>query len=879
MELIAQLGSGLELPTAARALRLGSRNNPDLWQWVPIIAGLFVGPASAISWPRGLQIATSWIIHLGQGVDYNGDLSGRRQLINRRLVAQTFNSPIGVTGMTPEKWNQVDEIFKLARLLPEDEQASFAIKACGIDGELLLEVNSLLAHSKQAGQGFLESGYLSSTDAHQGHPTAEKPILGDPESPRPAHEKETDPVQVVNSDVPNDLVEGYTILKELHRGGQGIVFQAVQQSTRRKVAIKVILQGPFASQSARRRFEREIHVIAQLKHPNIVEVFHSGVTKDHRQFCVMDYVRGVPLDRFVHDKGLTLESAIELFQKICDAVQYAHRHGVIHRDLKPSNILVDSEGNPKVLDFGLAKQLLDTDPSLVSVTGQVIGTLPYMSPEQTKGNPDEIDPRTDVYSLGVIFYEVLTGQFPYPVVGQVGEVLNHIVNTPPKPPSRVWREECGIRRRGKRRGRSINCPVDSEIETIVLRAIAKERDRRYQSAADLRNDLSRYLSGEALEAKRDSRLYLLHKAFNRHRTYVVVILVFALMIMTFVAYWHRKRIQNEAGEYYKTGLFHFDRGEFQDADNYFQLAEETWPNLEDFYPNYASLMNNMWQVTKSPVYRDRMRRYIRLAESEETPTSDLLNLKGVDLREQGDYRGAIDAHLEGTQLNPSNFANWVSLANCYATIAEYKNAENALLEASRIEGTSDKQVLWHNLLVVQLQLRSDSLSETMGEIPSFHNIDASLSLAKALALSLSKDDSARGDALRIALTACENLSGTRRADISGRAQRLLAIISLRNNDWNRARGAAEEAFHEEKSDCRAYSGMVLAVALWHSDQKSRCREVYQKAIDAWTGKIQSQSPSVTIVNGYLWVDSAQDFEDLKLEADVLFSRELGQQIP
>lgn len=329
--------------------------------------------------------------------------------------------------MTPEKWKQVDEVFKLASLLPEDEQATFAKNACGADSELLFEVNSLLAHGKHAGQGFLENGNSSSTQAHQLHPATEDARYGGPESPEPLRERRLDSVPIANSGVPIDLVEGYVILKELHRGGQGIVFQAVQQSTRRKVAIKVILQGPYASHNARRRFEREIQVIAQLKHPHIVEVFHSGVTKDHRQFCVMDYVRGVPLDRFVRENGLTLESAIELFLKVCDAVQYAHKHGVIHRDLKPSNILVDFEGSPKVLDFGLAKQLLDTDPSLVSLTGQVIGTLPYMSPEQTKGNPDEIDTRTDVYSLGVIFYEILTGQFPYPVVGQVAEVLHRAI--------------------------------------------------------------------------------------------------------------------------------------------------------------------------------------------------------------------------------------------------------------------------------------------------------------------------------------------------------------------------------------------------------------------------------------------------------------------
>ncbi|MFQ5507390.1 MAG: protein kinase, partial [Planctomycetota bacterium] len=163
-------------------------------------------------------------------------------------------------------------------------------------------------------------------------------------------------------------IEGYEITREIHRGGQGIVYQAIQRSTKRKVAIKVLLEGPYASDHARRRFEREIELVASLRHPNIIGIFHSGRTPDGRQFCVMDYVRGVPLDRYVHEKKLTLEAALGLFATVCEAVNYAHQKGVIHRDLKPSNILVDTDGVPKVLDFGLAKMVGGPEGSLVSVT-------------------------------------------------------------------------------------------------------------------------------------------------------------------------------------------------------------------------------------------------------------------------------------------------------------------------------------------------------------------------------------------------------------------------------------------------------------------------------------------------------------------------------
>jgi len=318
-----------------------------------------------------------------------------------------------------------------------------------------------------------------------------------------------------------DFLPGYRVTREIHRGGQGVVFQATQRSTRREVAIKIMREGPLASERERARFERESQILAQLKHPNIVTVHDSGVAAGVA-YIVMDYIAGQPLDRHVaqdalapaRHEGERLRRRVELFAKTCEAVQAAHLRGVTHRDLKPGNILVDNGGEPHVVDFGLAKQSLgsatDAGSSAaaeLTQTGQFVGSFPWASPEQAEGRAD-LDVRTDVYSLGVILYHLLTGEFPYRVTGTLRDVLERIVSQPP------------------RRPRLHNPRLGDELETITLKCLAKDRERRYQTAGELARDLRRYLAGEAIEAKRDSLAYVARKLVARHRIPVAVALLF-----------------------------------------------------------------------------------------------------------------------------------------------------------------------------------------------------------------------------------------------------------------------------------------------------------------------------------------------------------------
>ena len=346
-------------------------------------------------------------------------------------------------------------------------------------------------------------------------------------------------------------IEGYEMVRELHRGGQGVVYEALQRSTKRKVAVKILLAGPYASKSARRRFEREIELVAQLKHPNIISIFDSGSTKEGLPYFAMDYIRGRPLHDFVREKKLSLEEALKLFSTVCEAVQYAHQRGVIHRDLKPSNIIVDAEGHPRVLDFGLAKLLAGPIETIVTVTQDVIGTLPYMSPEQAGGSPEEVDTRTDVYSLGVILYELLTGHFPYPVVGKMGDILKHIAETPPTPPTQNWTSDSGVSSRSQKRLRLGECPIDDDVQTIILKALSKERERRYQSAGEVARDIGHYLKDDPIEARRDSGWYIASKVFRKHRFAITlsgafVTAVFAVSVWLSILYSEAESLRGAA---------------------------------------------------------------------------------------------------------------------------------------------------------------------------------------------------------------------------------------------------------------------------------------------------------------------------------------------
>jgi hypothetical protein len=391
------------------------------------------------------------------------------------------------------------DLFDQAVNLPPAQQRALLDAACAEDRGLRAELEQLLAQDarlqKDQGADFLRSPLLRATLPPP--PAADPaPLPGEPALPA--------------------QLGRYRILRLLGEGGMGAVYEAEQDNPRRKVALKVIRPGLLSPQLLK-RFGKEAQILGRLHHPGIASVYEAGLAEDGRPFFAMELIAGLPLDAFAYLQSLAAPARLELMARVCDAVQHAHEHGVIHRDLKPSNILVDETGQPKVLDFGVA-HATDADLQTTSgrtESGQLLGTLSYMSPEQVAGDVAALDQRSDVYTLGVILFELLAGRLPYP--------LEHL---PLLEMARVIRE-----REPSRLG-SLDARFRGDVETIVGKALAKDKARRYASARELAADIRRYLASEPIQARPPSALYQLRKFARRHKALVGGVLgVFAALLV------------------------------------------------------------------------------------------------------------------------------------------------------------------------------------------------------------------------------------------------------------------------------------------------------------------------------------------------------------
>jgi serine/threonine protein kinase/Flp pilus assembly protein TadD len=407
--------------------------------------------------------------------------------------------------------SDVRRVFALACELHGAEREACLDEECAHDAGLRAAVERLLAHDD--------------ADAH-----LRESRLGGLRT-RLAAGSATDPS--ASADAPPERIGNFRILGELGRGGMGVVYRAAQSAPAREVALKVLAPG-FASPATLRRFSVEAEALGRLRHPGIAQIHEAGTYESPagpRPYLAMELVDGRPLIEWAHREKPSRSTRIEVLAKICDAVHHAHQKGLIHRDLKPSNVFVDSAGEVKVLDFGIAR-FTTTDearasgdsaanpsdlappPTLRTRTGEVLGTLAYMSPEQADGLLDRIDVRTDVYSIGVLAYELLGGRLPVEVRDEpITATLRRIVETEPAPLGQVERTLRG------------------DIETVVGKALRKEPERRYASAESLADDFRRILLHQPIEARPATATYIIARFARRHTSLVAGLLVAILAIV------------------------------------------------------------------------------------------------------------------------------------------------------------------------------------------------------------------------------------------------------------------------------------------------------------------------------------------------------------
>jgi tetratricopeptide (TPR) repeat protein len=376
--------------------------------------------------------------------------------------------------VTPERYRQVCEAFDRVMEAPAAERGARLAAACP-DAALRADVERLLADAEAARQ----SGFLAS-------PFAAAPL--------PAAEAAEDWV--------GRRIGPYEIRAVLGEGGMGRVFRAERVGGfRQQVAVKVVHPGRRTAQVLR-RFRNERQVLASLQHPHIAQLLDGGATDDGLPYFVMEYVEGIPIDAYCRETGASVRRQLELFLAVCSGVLHAHQKGVIHRDLKPSNILVESPGRVKIVDFGVAR-VSDADLRATAAhteVGQLVGTLAYMSPEQIAGDPGEIDTRSDVYALGVVCFELLTGRLPFDVRGQpLPEAVRLMTETEPR------RLGDGDRR------------LRGDLDTIAAKALQNDKARRYATASELAADVERFLRDEPIMARPPGALYRAGKFVRRHK--------------------------------------------------------------------------------------------------------------------------------------------------------------------------------------------------------------------------------------------------------------------------------------------------------------------------------------------------------------------------
>ena len=431
--------------------------------------------------------------------------------------------------MEPERWKKIEALYNAALAQPEEKRADILQRACPGEPELRAEVESLLEAAGSA-SSFLEGSPLSGA-AERPSTTSGPTAAG----PGPTHAMFPD-------EMAGTVIGRYHLLQKIGEGGMGEVWLAEQKGpVRRRVALKLVKAG-MNSREVIARFESERQALALMDHPAIAKVFDAGSTPQGAPYFVMEYVAGVPITNYCDKHRLNTRERLDLFMRVCEGVQHAHQKAIIHRDLKPSNILVinvDGRAAPKIIDFGVAKALTQklTADTMFTRVGALLGTPQYMSPEQADSSGEDIDTRTDVYSLGIILYELLAGAPPLDLRRiAFDEFLRRLREEEPAKPSTKIRTQdaatsTALAHKRQTEPLALAKEIRGDLDSITLKALEKERSRRYGSPSDLAADIERHLNNEAVLAVPPSAAYRARKFARRYRMALATAGAFLLVLL------------------------------------------------------------------------------------------------------------------------------------------------------------------------------------------------------------------------------------------------------------------------------------------------------------------------------------------------------------
>ncbi len=672
-----------------------------------------------------------------------------------------------------DRFQRADQIFRQVCDLTPDERDRVIAERCEGDAELEAEVRGLLA---------ADAGTLA--DA-----------LNTPAIALPLGEAAPD-------DETPERIGGFEIVRRLGAGGMGVVYEARQHSPRRTVALKVIRASAF-SPAHRRRFELEAQLLARLQHPGIATIFESGSAQTDagaEPYFAMELIDGVPLNDYARSGGTPRRELLALFADICDAVHHAHQKGIIHRDLKPGNLLVTPDGRPKILDFGVARLTEPDAESLAMHTsqGQLVGTLAYMSPEQVAGDPAALDTRSDVYSLGVILFEMLAGRLPF-------ELQDLSL------PSAIQKISDGA---APRLG-SIAAACRGDLETIVAKALEYDKDRRYDSAASLAADVRRFLADEPIAARPASTVYQIRKFARRNKGLVgsagaiVVVLLLASVVLSVLAVREARA-----------------RGEAVEA-----LAQAERDN-----ENYAAVL-------------DFLRDMLRRANPAETGGDQLTLRQTLDraaerIDEQGAQTMAVEASIREV------------VGETYGWLGRNDEAVEQLERAVRIQtessGVLDPDALRFRRKLARMLTRFGGEERTLELIAEVEpDLRAAVDRGEPLTEELARSLHAKAAALKnldrldeaesiiTEVIALYDRAGLADDGATGDAFNSLGSILLRRTDYPAAERAYRDALElqiRHWGDDHARTAMVynnLSIATRHQHKMDDAEDFARRAYDVW----------------------------------------------